>query len=67
VFKSPLGWWHRTWRDVDLQKSYVTLHNSWGPNWGINGRAKLSLYDLEILLNQQGDACFPVRTKLLLV
>lgn len=58
---SWLGWWKRTWDDVDLDKSYVTLHNSWGPAWGEDGRAKLSLTDLDRLLNENGDACFPIR------
>lgn len=51
----------RTWEDVDLDQSYLILHNSWGPNWGVNGRAKLSLRDFDRLLNEQGDAVFPRR------
>lgn len=57
-------WWARTWSDVDLQRSYVWLHNSWGRGWGVDGRAKLSLADLALLLSQNGDACFPNRTEL---
>ena len=61
--KSPLpwNWFNRKWEDVDLDKSYVTLHNSWGQGWGEKGRAKITLANLNKLLNEQGDACFPVR------
>lgn len=62
VYKSWRGWRGRTWADVDYEKSYVTLHNSWGQGWANNGRAKLSLAHLGMLLQQQGDACFVVRT-----
>lgn len=63
VYKPTLAFWRqRTWADVDLARSYVVLHNSWGKSWGDLGRAKLSLADLERLLHQQGDACFPKRT-----
>lgn len=51
----------RTWADVDLDQSHLILHNSWGPTWGVNGRAKLSLRDFDRLLNEQGDAVFPRR------
>jgi len=52
----------RKWDNVDFDRSYVTLHNSWSQSWGVNGRARLSLRDLDALLAEQGDACFPVRT-----
>lgn len=62
VYKSWWKWWARTWADVDWERSYVTLHNSWGKSWGDNGRAKLSLSHLGHLLQAQGEACFPKRT-----
>jgi hypothetical protein len=48
--------------DVDLDKSYVLVHNSWGADWGQQGRAKISLADMAILLNStnDGEACIPV-------
>lgn len=53
------------WDNVDKYKSYIILHNSWGQDWGTGGRCKLSLTDLDRLMGEQGDACFPVRnTKL---
>lgn len=61
VYKTKVVWKERTWSDVDLDKSYVTVWNSWGRGWGINGKAKISLRDLERLLHEQGDACFPDR------
>lgn len=49
--------------EVDLDNSYIILHNSWGRGWGDNGRAKISLRHLQILLAQGGEACVPmVRT-----
>jgi hypothetical protein len=30
----------RDWAEVDLDKSYVNLHNSWGREWGRKGRAR---------------------------
>lgn len=53
-----------TWENVDKDKSYVLLHNSWGPDWGMHGRAKLSLSDLDTLMKSAGEACVPVRTSL---
>lgn len=52
---------HDLWDYVDMDNSYIVLHNSWGPTWGVNGKAKLTLSELEFLMEQQGEACFPVR------
>lgn len=54
-------WLTRSWEDVDLDRSYVVLWNSWGPGWGENGTCKISLRDLSRLLDEQGEACVPVR------
>lgn len=45
---------------LDLQRSYVIIHNSWGEDWGRGGDAYLSMADLRILLANQGELCVPV-------
>jgi len=55
-FRKREGFW---WKD--LPEPYVILHNSWGTGWGVNGDAYILASDLEILLNQQGEACVPVK------
>lgn len=45
---------------VSVTKQLVRLHNSWGPNWGINGEAFISFANLARLLNEGGEACIPV-------
>lgn len=45
---------------LDLDASYVTIHNSWGRGWGDVGRAKLTLRDLQRLLAENGDVCVPM-------
>lgn len=34
----------------------VTMVNSWSPKWGINGRCKLSIKDLDRLIKEDGEA-----------
>lgn len=51
----------RRWDNVNMEKSYILLHNSWGRNWGKDGTAKLTLADLDKLLQAGGEACFPRR------
>jgi hypothetical protein len=46
--------------NVDMEKSYVTLRNSWGQSWGLNGDARINLHDLNRLLHEYGEACIPV-------
>ena len=46
--------------NLDLEKSYVVLHNSWGQDWGVGGKCKMTLLDIQRLLNEQGEACVPV-------
>lgn len=52
----------KVWANVDLDKSYILLHNSWGQSWGLNGRAKLSLRDMGRLIDAKAESCFPTRT-----
>ncbi len=48
---------------VSLPLGYVVLHNSWGRDWGVNGRARLTFADLDRLMREDGDACVPVSRK----
>lgn len=59
VWKDPEG--PATYDNIDDLNSLVTLHNSWGPDWGIGGDAKFTVYELNYLLAQDGEACIPVR------
>ena len=47
------------WENVDLDKSYVTLHNSWGTGYGLGGDARITFRDLDTLLKEQGEVCVP--------
>lgn len=49
-------------RGVNLKKEYVLLTNSWGGNWGQGGNCKLSFYDFDKLLKEQGELMVPIRT-----
>ena len=55
-FRERIGFW---WND--LPEPIITLHNSWGIGWGVDGDAYITASDLAILLNQQGEACVPVK------
>lgn len=46
---------------VNVKRRDVTLVNSWGPNWGSLGRAKMTWDDLDRLLHEDGEACVPIR------
>jgi hypothetical protein len=52
----------RKWENVDLDRSYVKIKNSWGLSFGINGTCYMSLRNFQRLLFEQGDACFLNRT-----
>lgn len=47
--------------NIDRDKSYVVLHNSWGAKWGDSGDVKISVTDLAGLLSEDGEACIPVK------
>lgn len=45
----------------DHENQRVLLHNSWGPGWGENGRAWISVADLKQLFEvEDGEACVTV-------
>lgn len=39
---------------------YFILQNSWGADWGIAARCRISYADMDTLLKDQGEACIPV-------
>jgi len=43
---------------IDLDKSYVVWHNSWGKPWGLQGRAKMSMRDFDTLRKADSEVCF---------
>lgn len=50
-------------RGVAIKRGYVTLHNSWGGDWGVNGDCRISFSDLDMLIHQSGESCVPVVRK----
>lgn len=42
---------------IDMEQSYVILHNSWGRGWGQDGRCKLSIPDFDRLRQENGEVC----------
>ena len=50
----------RTFDNIDLDKSFVRLHNSWGTGYGEGGDAFITLRDLGTLLDEDGEACVPI-------
>jgi len=55
IRKKNCFWWE------ELPEPIITLHNSWGTDWGVNGDAYITASDLATLLDQQGEACVPVK------
>lgn len=44
----------------DEKNQRVWVHQSWGKNWGLGGKAWLSYDDILKLLHEEGEACIPV-------
>lgn len=42
--------------EIDATKKILWFTNSWGPSWGVNGRANMSFTTLSKLLKRDGDA-----------
>lgn len=53
----------RTLDNVDRDKSYFTLRNSWGRDWGKAGDCYVTVADMTKLLEAGGEACIPVIRK----
>lgn len=49
--------------NIDRDKSFFKLHNSWGQGWGRNGECYLTVNAMNKLLSERGDACIPVLRK----
>lgn len=49
-----------SWDNLDRDKSYFKLHNSWGPDWGVAGVGKVTVNDMNRLLSERGEACIPL-------
>jgi len=48
---------------VNITKEFVTMKNSWGSEWGDNGRANIRFDDLQLLLKECGEACLGIESK----
>jgi Papain family cysteine protease len=46
---------------INIDSRYVIGTNSWGTDWGVNGRFKLSWDNLDLLLQDDGDAATVVK------
>ncbi|WP_322769571.1 hypothetical protein [Frankia sp. Cr1] len=46
--------------EVDVARGRIWLTNSWGPSWGVAGRAYLTWDDARLLLVWEGDVIVPV-------
>lgn len=42
---------------------WYQIDNSWGPGWGVNGSARIWAADMEMLLRDEGEWAFPVRSR----
>lgn len=45
---------------ANLSGRYVTVLNSWGAGWGVNGRARVRFDDFAALLAADGDVTVPI-------
>lgn len=52
---------------VNMELSYVTLKNSWGPEWGNEGKCKITFGDLEKLLKRKGEACIAIGKHMMII
>lgn len=45
-------------RAINIDKGYVTIRNSWGVDWGVDGDFFMTLDDFATILNRWGECCF---------
>ena len=50
-------------RAINVKEEYVTLRNSWGNSWGINGDCYIRFSDLDRLLKEDGESAFLLKRK----
>lgn len=43
---------------INIKEQRFTIHNSWGASWGNNGECYISFDDMDLLLQDRGEACF---------
>ena len=48
-------------RAINVNKGYVTIRNSWGRQWGVDGDCYMKFDDLEKILHDNGEAAFLVK------
>lgn len=50
----------KTFPNLDVEASYVTIRNSWGRSWGLEGDCRVSVLDMSKLLERDGECCVPL-------
>lgn len=50
----------RNFDNVDLDRSYIILHNSWGQGWGRQGRCYITLRNIDKLISEWGEFAIPM-------
>jgi hypothetical protein len=48
---------------IDINSGFVTMQNSWGARWGINGDCRMGFDDFDKLLHEDGECSFLIKRK----